>query len=158
MKILEPLKTMWVPRRKRKLKMIAPVINLPNGGFELDNKDWAFNVPYAFRDALDMRYEQRMKKKKPYMAWTQGTAISFKSGDTLTAKDIKRTVQVKFANGMGWDSDKDHMYLGSVTFDLFNIDNDLTPIFINRYRCDQMVFLTMLISGEIDPKHVIEIV
>ena len=51
------------------------------------------------------------------MVWTQGPILKFKEGDSLTSKDGKICVQVKFANQMGWDTEKGEMYKGAVIYD-----------------------------------------
>lgn len=67
----------------------------------LNNTNWAYGVPYAFRDALDMEFEQRKKNKKAYMIWTQGPLINFKEGDIIHSQCGKKSVQVHFSMGMG---------------------------------------------------------
>ncbi|MFM9745536.1 hypothetical protein ACKI2C_49130, partial [Streptomyces brasiliscabiei] len=48
---------------------------------------------------------------------------------------------------MGWDRDKNEMYLGSVVFDLFELI-DKKYIHKQRYQCNQMEFLELLINGD----------
>lgn len=112
----------------------------------LNNEHWEYNVPFAFRDTLDIKHEQRMKDKKPYMVWTQGPILSFKKGDLLTARNGRKAVQVQFAKPMGWDASKNEMDEGTVVYDDFNIING-KYIKYRHNTCSQMQFLEMLIYG-----------
>lgn len=150
MQILEQLESMWAPKVKRKVPTIPEVkFDTELGVGTLDNDDWFFKVPYAFREALDIKFEERKKDKKGYMVWTQGPILSFKDGDTFTAQNEKSALQVKFSNPMGWDSDKDKMYQGSIVFDKFDVSgHEHTKI--SQHSCNQMDFLKILISGVIN--------
>jgi hypothetical protein len=147
MQLLEHLESMWAPKIKRKVPTIPTVkydVELSVGA--LDNDDWYFKVPYAFREALDIKYEERKKDKKGYMVWTQGPILSFKDGDSFTDKNGSSALQVKFANPMGWDPDKKQMYQGSIVFDIFEV-NGQKYTKINQHSCNQMEFLKILICG-----------
>jgi len=150
MELLDHLESMWAKKVKRKVPTI-PIVSYDTelSAGSLNNDDWYFKVPYAFREALDLKYEERKKNKKGYMVWTQGPVLSFKDGDSFTAKDNKTAVQVQFSNPMGWDSAKDEMYQGSVVFDEFTINNNQF-IKIKQHSCSQMEFLKTLISGVIN--------
>ncbi|MGL4767464.1 MAG: hypothetical protein ACRCV6_05230 [Formosimonas sp.] len=113
---LDYLRSMWAAKVKRGTKLIVPKITYIKQNGSLNNNEWAFNVPYAFRDSLDIKYEERKKDKKPYMIWTQGTVLNFKEGDFLQSKDFTRALQVQFSSPMGWDSSKGEMYQGSVLY------------------------------------------
>ena len=150
MQILEHLESMWASKIKRKT-LTVPKVNydskLTIGS--LNNDNWYFKVPYAFRGALGLKFEERKKNRKGYMVWTQGPILSFKNGDTFTSKNGNRGLQVQFASRMGWDSEKNEMYLGSVVFKEFTVDgNNFTEI--NQHDCNQIEFLDILISGVID--------
>lgn len=112
----------------------------------LNNNDWIYNVPFAFRDALDIKFEQRMKNKKPYMVWTQGPLINFTKGDWIHSKCGNKSVQVNFSSGMGWDSSIFQMYNGIVNFDRFEKING-SWVKVSSESLDQMAFLEMLIVG-----------
>lgn len=144
---LELLKSMWAHKVKRNTKLIVSEVTYDQGKGHLNNDHWHFQVPYAFRDALDLKYEQRMKNKKPYMVWTQGPLLRFKDGDVLTSKCGTKAVQVKYANGMGWDTAVDQMYEGSVVFESFDI-KDGSYISSGEKNVTQMQFLNMVIHGE----------
>ena len=60
---LELLKSMWAHKVKRNTKLIVSEVTYDQGKGHLNNDHWHFQVPYAFRDALDLKYEQRMKIK-----------------------------------------------------------------------------------------------
>jgi hypothetical protein len=143
------LKSMWAHKVRRKTELIVPEVTYHNNQGSLNNESWAFKVPYAFREALDIKFEQRKKNKKPYMVWTQGPILSFKDGDLIHTKDGKRAVQVQFASQMGWDPITDEMYQGSVVYYEYDT-SETSPIKTNEYTCTQMQFLQLLITGEYD--------
>jgi len=146
MKELDHLKSMWAPKTKRKTKLIVPGISYSNELGSLKNESWFFDVKYAFRDALDIKYEKRMKDKKPCMVWTQGPILAFGGGDTIHSRDGKRAVQVLFATQMGWDPDKAEMYQGSVAYQEFSVAGHVS-VKAGEHTCTQMQFLRLLISG-----------
>lgn len=146
MKELDLLRSMWSHKIKRKTDLIVSKITYSGTTGSFNNESWAFQVPYAFRDALDIKYEQRMKDKKPYMIWTQGPILNFKDGDVLTDKNNKKAVQVLFANRMGWDTTNNIMYEGNVVYDTFTISNG-EYIKGEQKTCSQMQFLSLLICG-----------
>ena len=147
MKELEILKSLWdvktkTGRRKsvREPTLIVPHIDTKNSRDDFCHENWFFNVSYAFREALDIKYEERKKDKKSYWLWTQGPYLSFKDGDTLRSRDNKIALQVKYANSMGWDTVKQEMYQGSIVFDKFNVDGHKhTPV--SQHSCNEMEFL-----------------
>ncbi len=67
------LRNIWGSRRKelkngepakkivflRKVELIVPRISYENGKGNLHNDHWAYQVSYAFREALDIKYEER---------------------------------------------------------------------------------------------------
>lgn len=147
MEILEHFESMWTSKVIRKTSTIPAITyNSKKNTGTLNNDTWYFNVPYAFRDALDLKFEERRKNKKSYMVWTQGPILHFKSGDLFIAQNEDSALQVLYSNPMGWDSTKEKMYLGSVTFKYFTIKNN-KYIEINQHSCNQIEFLTRLIVG-----------
>jgi hypothetical protein len=48
-----------------------------------DATDWYMYVPHCFNNALDIRLTARKEMGKETLVWTQGSAFSFKQGDTL---------------------------------------------------------------------------
>ncbi len=152
MKELDLLRSMWRPKAKRSTHLIVgTVTSLNDGKGTLGTDSWAFCVPYCFRDALGLSYDERIQTKdekvvRRYMIWTQGPLVSFKEGDTLHSKDGKRTVQVLNANPMGWNQEKGEMYLGGVYYRELNpVDGRLTET--STKGCNQMEFLELLITG-----------
>ncbi|HIF9342099.1 TPA: hypothetical protein ACX6RU_002184 [Photobacterium damselae] len=106
----------------------------------LNNDHWAFNVGYQFREALDLIFMERVRNKQKVYRWSQGPIIAFKEGDLIRSKDNKRSVQVRFANPMGWDVDKNDMYYGSVTY--------LESNSLETKILSQIDFLNLLITGK----------
>jgi hypothetical protein len=45
--------------------------------------NWHMCVPACFNNALDIKQTQRIKDGKETTVWTQGSAFSFKTGDTI---------------------------------------------------------------------------
>ena len=62
MKELDQLKTMWAPKVKRITTLIVPEITHNGNDYSLNNDSWIFKVPFAFRNALDIKYEERKIK------------------------------------------------------------------------------------------------
>ena len=151
---IERLKLMWAysPRRTTDLIVSATVLLNKSEPGERDewvfkNDEWAFLVPFWFRDALDIKYDQRVKEKRPYMVWTQGPVIHFKEGDLIRARSGDRFVQVSAATPMGWNKAKGVMAQGGVTYSEFStLGGRLVKT--GTYDCTQMQFLQMLMSGE----------
>jgi hypothetical protein len=48
-----------------------------------ETKDWFMCVPSCFNNALDTRLTARKMRGQEALVWTQGSAFSFKPGDTL---------------------------------------------------------------------------
>ena len=156
MKEIDLIKKMALSTRAKRSDILIAPIKLDC----LDTQNWVFPLCYGFREALDIRYTekvttikkmidgQEVKVKKKYMIWTQGRIIAFKDGDLIinTCGDI--AVQVEFAQPMGWDVSKDTMYTGSVMFKLYNIQEG-KYLLAARYKCDQLEFLTLLINGSL---------
>lgn len=144
---LEHLKSMWVAKVRRKTDLIVPHITYNEQQGSLNNDSWAFKVHYAFRDALDIKYEERKKNKNLYMVWTQGPFLSFKDGDTIHSRDGSRAVQVLSAIPMVWNSAKNEMGEGRVIYLEYSVSDNIFSK-LNERTCTQMQFLQLLIYGE----------
>jgi hypothetical protein len=143
---LQHLTSMWSDKTKRSTDLIVPKVTYLDRQGSLNNEFWSFKVSYAFRDALDIKNEERKKNKKAYRVWTQGPFLSFKEGDLIHSNDGRRTVQINIAKEMSWDKSKGEMYQGSVTFSEHTISDDsITKI--SEQTCTQMQFLELLING-----------
>ncbi|MCW3171403.1 hypothetical protein [Shewanella subflava] len=114
----------------------------------LDTNHWVYPIGYGFRDAIDIRYDERVKDKKKYMVWTQGPIISFKEGDFICSGCKCFALQVEFAQPMGWNVEKDLMYLGNVVFKFFKQKAGKFALY-SKYECDQVGFLALLINGNL---------
>lgn len=149
---LKHLCSMWKRNAKRSLSLIVDSISydfdLQKGVIE--SPDWCFEVPYAFKDALDIKYQQRVKNKKKYYVWTQGGLLSFKEGDTLHSKCGKITLQVQHAQPMGWDVDKDQVYLGSVVYKKYS--SEKKEYAVEEHSCSQVDFLSLIIHNNHEQK------
>lgn len=146
MKELEHLRSIWNRKVRRVTNLVVPEVTYIEGTGSLHNDHWKYLVPYAFRDALDLQYEERRKNKKPYKVWTQGPILRFKDGDSLTTKCGTQAVQVKYAKPMGWDTEKNEMHEGSVVYEIFSISGGkYEPR--GEHTCTQMKFLELLIYG-----------
>ena len=148
---LELLETMWNgPRAERKTELISVLhLDAEDSVGKIKNDAWIFNVTHAFRDSLDIKYEERKKNKKSYHLWTQGPIISFKQGDFIHSHCGERALQISFSSPMGWDTNKKEMYQGKVTYTEFSIENKKYSE-VQEKSCSQMQFLKTLISGDCD--------
>lgn len=146
---LKHLISMWSPKVKRKTDLIIPEVTYSELEGTLNNCSWVFNVSFAFRSALDIKYEQRKKDKKAYMVWTQGPLIGFKEGDLIHSQDGLRALQVRIAKPISWDIEKKEMYQGYLLFDELKFSNSVV-FEIKQYTCTQMQFLEILIYGIMD--------
>lgn len=131
--------------KRRLVKLLVSEERL-NAKTNLDYEHWKYTVPFAFREALDLRYIQRSKNKKKYMVWTQGPCLRFQEGDVLHSKCGSFAVQVTYALPMGWDEENNEMYEGSVLFDVFHISHGQYFKQYNR-QVTQLEFLKILIDG-----------
>ena len=146
---LEHLRSMSGGKIRRKTELIVPSVTYSGMEGSLNNEAWAFSVPYAFRDALDIKYEERKKNKQSYMVWTQGPLLRFRDGDMLHTKDQTRTVQVDTATPISWEKKKGGMYQGSVAYSEYSPASAPYKK-LASYSCTQMQFLALLIYGEYD--------
>lgn len=143
------LRDMLRPTVRRSTDLIVPSVTYKDREGSLNNEDWHFHVPYAFRDALDIRYEERVKKGKKYKVWTQGPFLSFSKGDLLHSRDGKTVLQITFSSPAGWDGAKDEPYEGIVTFDEFDMTDTPEPLVKRGQRSmSQFEFLQLLIEGD----------
>ena len=62
---------------------------------------WYMCVPPCFNEALDIKRTERVEGKKKNLVWTQGSAFSFKQGDTVydTADAYKVWAEAKVDAG-----------------------------------------------------------
>lgn len=63
---LAHLKSLWKQRSKRSADLIIPNVSYSRNIGSLNNSHWAYQVPYAYREALDLRLDERRKKVKIY--------------------------------------------------------------------------------------------
>lgn len=111
--------------------------------------EWAYAVPYAFREALDIRFLLRMEHKQEVMRWTQGPLLAFSAGDVLHRCDGSGCVQVVFARPMARGQSLaahslDPGYVGCHLCDGPAGDMQLAAF----WEGTQLDFLRGLISGE----------
>ena len=88
---------------------------------------------------------RKRNKCKVYL-WTQGALISFKEGDLIQTRCGKRSVQVQYANPMGWDEATNDIYYGMVTYQESIFKNDNFQYKSTKHTT-QIEFLKTLISG-----------
>lgn len=147
-------------RRKRRLELIADF----KDGFAAD---WAFAVPKAFRDQLDIRLTERVKDKKSNWVWTQGNLFAFDVGhvfyDTPLAyhlswndalQVLRVALQVQFANPMGYDKQEpDGLYKGAIWFKVYQPNENATALIeVDSLTCNQVEFVQLLKSGVLKSK------
>jgi hypothetical protein len=141
------LKTMWGQQTRRSTHLIiGEILERDNVGSFDGNKHWFFSVGYAFRNALDITYDQRQTDHVKYMVWTQGPLLRFAVGDVLHAKSESMAVAVTYAMPMGWDVEASSMYEGIVAYDIFDESEDEIKK-VGKQTTSQMGFLNLLING-----------
>lgn len=143
---LEHLRSMWTPPVRRSRNLFVPIKD--DGTGIILNQHWAFEVPFAFREALDIRYEQQQVDKQAVWMWTQGPFISFRLGDSFASRDGKRYLQVELASPMNWNSVSEEMNLGAIVAAEYRVAGGK----YSKHRsiqCSQMDFLELLISGKL---------
>ncbi len=135
-------------RAKKSTKLIVPQVTFCQEARtgNLHNDSWVFHVPYAFRDALGLSFDQRFKNKKPYMVWVQSPYIDFKEGDSLRSKSGEYSLAVKMATPMSRSRTTHAIDYGLVNFHILKRDDDKM-----RYHAmktmTQYEFLQTLIYG-----------
>lgn len=126
---------------------------------EFENTHWAYKVPFYFKDALDIKYGERVKpelnrKKKGSEEWkenywSQGILFNFKEGDTIYHQNgksciqIKKSIPVSFENGI--------LNKGTVIFYEYSVDENGKYKMVNadnKKHCNQIEFLELLITGD----------
>lgn len=60
-------------------------------------RGWVFRLGPHFADALDITLDRRMRAKKPYHVWTQGTGFHFRQGYTIHRADNEQVIQIQEA-------------------------------------------------------------
>lgn len=157
MKEIELLKSMWPTNAERtksgeirkKVRrgrsLIVPKIT--EEPYSLNNGHWHFKVGYGFREALDIRYESEVVDGQIKSYWSQGAALRFKEGDLIESSSGDVLLKIKFANFMGWDSAKEEMDEGNVTYQYFKRDGDRWT-FEHELTVTQMKFLELLIGQD----------
>jgi hypothetical protein len=148
---------------ERTEQLLIPIIRA-NNALTLDNAHWAYQVPFGFNDALDLKYlkrarkipdlddngKQRINEKgKPatkdyyYAAWTQGCFINFKETDFFQSNNNAPDLQISAAKPMSFNDKTGVMNEGSVTYQHF-IKRGTGEFF----TVTQIEFLQLLIHGE----------
>ncbi len=125
---------------EKQLELIAPVI-YENNQPKFNTEHWAYVVPFAFREALDICYDKRQKDNQFYLVWTQGCLLNFSIGDMFQSNRGEPQLQIQKADPMVWDAVNGSMNEGSVTFEHF-FDKSIPPRTVT-----QMEFLGILIEG-----------
>lgn len=131
---------------RRKKELIADIAYTNNQG-NINNSHWAYRVPFAFHDALDIRLSKLQKTENKntryYSAWTQGCLLSFSKGDFFESNQSAFNLQISTAKPMTWDSNSGIMDEGEVTYQLFTTKG--TGKF---FTVSQIEFLQLLINGD----------
>ncbi|WP_234494609.1 hypothetical protein [Vibrio maritimus] len=112
----------------------------------LNNDHWHYNVGFGFREALDLLYIERIRNKRKVRLWTQGPNIAFKEGDFIESRDKNKAIQVIYADAMGWDTTKNNMFYGSVTYKVY--ERSINGLAVTKQNtATQLEFLEILIGG-----------
>lgn len=112
------------------------------------NEHWHYKVSFAFRDALDIKFTEKVKDRESSKEWTQGVYLNFKEGDTLHSKNKKKCIQIIRAIPA-------KIYMGeyqegTVVYYEYNIDERGRYTLVNidkKKHLSQKEFLYYLITG-----------
>lgn len=142
-------------REKRGIELLKP--HDSDGSSE----GWAFCVPPAFNDSLDIRLTSRIIDGKPENVWTQGSAFNFKAGEilydtpeaygkwTTPLSAITCSIQIEFSSGAGLSDSGNQRSSGVVKFKVYKPDGTkekLVP-FGTDVTMTQDEFVKLLIVG-----------
>jgi hypothetical protein len=67
-------------KKSARTKRLSDLIKPPDDN---ETSGWHMCVPACFNNALDIKQTPRIKDGKETLVWTQGSAFSFKPGDTI---------------------------------------------------------------------------
>lgn len=140
-------------REKRSLKLLSDFREGLTDG-------WYMSVRSCFRDALDIRLDERVVDKQRTLVWTQGLRFSFKEGDIIYdtpllydhwAEGLRVTrlgLQVTFASEATPAQEGVPRLPGHVRYDLLLPNADRTKLQRESGgSCSQDEFVRMLIQG-----------
>lgn len=117
-------------REKRGVDLLKPYNS------DGSSEGWAFCVPPAFNDSLDIRLTSRIIEGKQENVWTQGSSFNFKAGEILydtpeayntwstALTKITRSIQIEFSSGAGLFDSSSNRSAGMVKFKMFKPDNN----------------------------------
>jgi len=126
-------------------ELIVPSVGYANNNGGLNNDHWAYRVPYAFRDALDIKFSSRSIGKQLTNSWTQGCLLMFSEGDFFESLSGGKSIQISFATPMAWDGKITGVFDSGIVGYQFFDKHGLGEFF----TVSQMEFLQLLIYGEI---------
>jgi len=142
-------------REKRGVKLLKPHDS------DGTSEGWAFCIPPAFNDSLDIRLTSRIIEGKQENVWTQGSSFNFKAGEILydspeaysawntALAKISHSIQIEFSSGAGLTDSDSKRSAGMVKFKIFKPDNHmrkLVPVG-NDVTMSQDEFVKLLILG-----------
>lgn len=155
----------------RSESLIVPKVSYANNAGCLHNEHWAYKVPFAFCDAMDIKLIKRSKKvacyddngnaeldadgnKKTkdwyYSVWTQSCWLSFSNGDFFECSNGQPSIQVVSARPVAWDAINGVLDDGEVVFQSF--DKTGLGDFVTL---SQFEFLGILIDGRDGDDHAV---
>jgi hypothetical protein len=120
----------------RSESLIVPRVSYANNAGCLHNEHWAYKVPFAFCDALDIKFDCRV--------WTQSCWLSFSKGDFFESSNGQPSIQVVSARPVSWDAINGVLDDGEVVFQSF--DKTGLGDFVTL---SQFEFLQLLIVGKV---------
>lgn len=147
---LAQIKAHTKARAKSRFELICEVSENAEGLYILKTEHWAYSLKFGHREALGISFRLRQKNKKKYYEWVQSGILAFKAGDLFESNDGNSALQIKFSSLMGWDTENDEMYLGTVDFELYDLNSEGGFKLVSSHKCDQTTFLEILLTGEIE--------
>jgi hypothetical protein len=153
-------------KKGTRTKRLPDLIKPPDDN---ETRNWHMCVPDCFNNALDIKQTPRIKDGKESSVWTQGSAFSFKTGDTIydtpkaylewdkALKHISICVSVEEATDAipaKKNTEQNEMiprYPGSVRFSILTPNEQQTAI-VKRgsFQLTQDEFVLFLIKGSDD--------
>lgn len=153
-------------KKGTRTKRLSDLIKSPEDN---ETRNWHMCVPACFNNALDIKQTPRIKDGKEMSVWTQGSAFSFKTGDTIydTPKaylewdkalkhisfcvSVEETTDAIPANKNTEQNEMIPRYPGSVRFSILTPNEQQTAI-VKRgsFQLTQDEFVLFLIKGSDD--------
>jgi hypothetical protein len=144
--------------RPSKATRLTELLRNPEEDYTLN---WYLSVPKCFNDALDIKKTVRTQHKQEKLVWTQGSAFSFKVGDTFydtasayslpwsqALNKILFAIQIKKVIDGVTNNNRETQLSANVAFEVYVPDENKAQLKkIGEDEISQQAFVRFLISG-----------